>query len=211
MNHLQGFPGAAPVRLQGAGLVLREWRPDDVPRMAELFDDPMVRRWTPLAVPFDRAAAQAYLDRARVRREEGSAVQLAITEGDEAPPMGEVLLFVREGQAEVGWALGAAYRGRRVASRAVRVLLAWAGPTWRIPSFRALIEPGNTASERVAVACGFVAVRGTPVLVEARGHAVGLAAWQRPGVLPTLDRGEGSQVSAGERSVRVAGTPAGPG
>ena len=91
--------------------------------------------------------------------------------------------------AEIGWALGPAYRGRRLASRAVRVLLAWAGPTWRVERFRALIEPGNTASERVATACGFVAVRGTPVLVESRGHTVGLTAWhlsRLPGIQLTV-------------------------
>jgi RimJ/RimL family protein N-acetyltransferase len=184
VSDIRGFPGPEPVRLEGEGLVLREWRPDDVPRMTELFDDPMVKRWTPLASPFDVPAARAYLERAHARRAEGSALQLAIIEGDDAPPLGEVLLFVHPDVVELGWALGAAHRGRRVASRAVRVLLAWAVAAWDIPRFRALIEPGNTASERVAAACGFVAVPGTPVLVESRGRSVGLTAWQRPGGPP---------------------------
>ena len=170
------FPGPDPVRLSGHGLVLREWRADDVPRMSELFDEPQVRRWTPLASPFDLAAATAYVERADQRRRDGSALQLAITEGDDVP-LGEVLLFVHPELAEVGWGLGAAHRGRRVASRAVRVLLAWAVPTWGIQLFRALIEPGNTASERVATACGFTLTRGAPVLVESRGRPVGLTAW----------------------------------
>jgi RimJ/RimL family protein N-acetyltransferase len=187
--------------LAGEGLVLREWRQDDVPRMAELFDEPQVRRWTPLASPFDVQAAQAYLDRAGLRRGDGSALQLAITEGDDEP-LGEVLLFVHPEMAEVGWALGAAHRGRRVASRAVRVLLAWAGETWGIHRIRALIEPGNVASERVATACGFVAVRGTPVLVESRGRSVGLTAWHLadPGAGDLWDVGAG----AGAGAVAVA-------
>ncbi|HEY6793099.1 MAG TPA: GNAT family N-acetyltransferase [Kineosporiaceae bacterium] len=211
MNQSHLFPGAGPIRLEGAGLLLREWRPEDVPCMVELFDDPMVKRWTPLASPFDEAAAQAYLDQARARRAAGVALQLAITEGDESIPLGEVLLFVRDDLAEVGWALGAAHRGRRVASRAVRVLLAWAASTWRISTFRALIEPGNSASERVATACGFVAVRGTPVLAESRGRAVGLTAWHHPGVVPPSDPARTGDTAAGDRSDRVAGTTSGPG
>jgi RimJ/RimL family protein N-acetyltransferase len=172
------FPGPAPVRLNGEGLVLREWRQDDVARMTDLFDDPQVRRWTPLASPFDQAAARAYHDRAQVRRADGSALQLAVTQGDGSPPLGEVLLFMHPDVAEVGWALGPDHRGQRVASRAVRVLLAWAGSVWGVVRFRALIEPGNVASERVAVACGFAVVAGAPVMVESRGRTVGLTAWE---------------------------------
>jgi len=176
------FPGPGPVRLSGEGLLLREWAPEDVERMTELFDDPQISRWTPLASPFDRAAAQAYVERAELRRADGSALQLAIEEQGAGLPLGEVLLFGHPDVAEVGWAVGAAHRGRRVASRAVRVLLGWAGPTWRIERFRALIEPGNDASERVAVAAGFTRVGGPLVEVESRGRRVGLAAWQRDGV-----------------------------
>jgi len=171
------FPGRDPVRLAGDGLVLREWRPDDVPVMVELFDEPQFRRWTPLASPFDEDAALAYLQRARTRRAEGSALQLAVTEAGDDTPRGEVLMFLHPDLAEVGWGLGAAHRGRRLASRAVRLLVAWAREVWGFDRIRALIEPGNDASERVAAACGFVAVRGTPVLVESRGRSLGLTAW----------------------------------
>ena len=179
MTDGQRFPGPAPVRLEGDGLVLREWSDADLPRMVELFDEPGFRRWTPLASPFDHAAAQAYLDRSRSRREEGTALQLAITtDGDEA--LGEVLMFIHPDVAELGWGLGAGYRGRRLASRAVRILLTWGATRWRLDRFRALIEPGNVASERVAAACGFVASSGTPILVESRGRTVGLTAWLLP-------------------------------
>src|SRR4051812_42060294 len=59
-----------PMTLAGSGLRLREWTDADVPVMVELFDDAAVARWTPLASPFDEAAARAYLDRARARRAE---------------------------------------------------------------------------------------------------------------------------------------------
>jgi RimJ/RimL family protein N-acetyltransferase len=145
--------------------------------MSDLFDDPEIARWTPLEVPFDLQAAQRYLERAGQRRFDGSALQLAITEED-GPPMGEVLLFMHPDLAEIGWALGMPYRGRGLASRAVRVLKAWAAPIWGIDRFRALIEPGNTASRHVALACGFSAAGGPPVLVETRGRPAELDVWQ---------------------------------
>lgn len=79
------------VRLEGDGLVLREWRDSDVPLMVGLFDNPEVAHWTPLVSPFDLAAAQEYLNKARRTAEIGDRIQLAITvDGEE--PLGEVLL-----------------------------------------------------------------------------------------------------------------------
>jgi RimJ/RimL family protein N-acetyltransferase len=50
-----GWP--SPVRFAGDRLVLREWTDDDLPTMLELFDEPAVARFTPLASPFDLGAA----------------------------------------------------------------------------------------------------------------------------------------------------------
>jgi hypothetical protein len=75
------------IRLVGAGLVLREWGPGDLAAMVELFDNPEVAHWTPLASPFDLAAAEAYLDGAL---SDNGRLQLAITT-DGGEPMGEVL------------------------------------------------------------------------------------------------------------------------
>ena len=75
--------------VRGDGVVLREWSDDDVPAMAALFDDPDIDQWTPIESPFDAEAAARYLARARARRREGRALQLAITADGEAP-LGEV-------------------------------------------------------------------------------------------------------------------------
>ncbi|WP_405856234.1 GNAT family N-acetyltransferase [Streptomyces sp. NBC_01515] len=45
----------AQLRLTGEDLVLREWTENDLPAMTELFDDPEIAHWTPLASPFDTA------------------------------------------------------------------------------------------------------------------------------------------------------------
>jgi RimJ/RimL family protein N-acetyltransferase len=150
-----------PLTLAGSGLRLREWTDADVPAMVELFDDAAVARWTPLASPFDEAAARAYLDRARARRAEDLGLQLAVTT-DGQTPLGEVLLFttgphgrVAGGpDAELGYAIGPAHRGQGLASRAVTVMTGFAYETGaRRVILR--IDLGNEASEHVARTTGF--------------------------------------------------------
>jgi RimJ/RimL family protein N-acetyltransferase len=54
MTTRYGGPG---VRLEGDGLVLREWERGDVVAMVELFDNPEVAYWTPLVTPWDPPSA----------------------------------------------------------------------------------------------------------------------------------------------------------
>ncbi|MFC0625809.1 GNAT family N-acetyltransferase [Kribbella deserti] len=82
-----------PLVVEADGLMLRPWRPDDVPVMVSLFNTEEIDRWTPLAHPFDQAAAEAYLERALDGVASGT-YQLAITEAG-VEPVGEVLLFPR--------------------------------------------------------------------------------------------------------------------
>jgi RimJ/RimL family protein N-acetyltransferase len=110
-----------PIVVAGQGLVLREWTDDDVPVMSELFDDPEVAYRTPLETPFDEAAALRYLAAARLARAEGRRLHLAITV-DGQKPLGEILLGLRTGS--IGYAVGTAHRGQRLATRALRVLTA---------------------------------------------------------------------------------------
>jgi RimJ/RimL family protein N-acetyltransferase len=153
------FPGPEePVRLEGEGLVLREWSAADVPAMAGLFDDPDVARFTPLVSPFDEAAARAYLDRAAEARGEGRRIQLAITT-DGGAPLGEVLLFtaVEDPFAiEIGYAVGPRHRGQGLAARAVRRATAYAYGTLRAGRVVLRIVAQNGASQAVARASGFV-------------------------------------------------------
>jgi RimJ/RimL family protein N-acetyltransferase len=166
------------VRIEGDGLVLREWTAEDLGILPELFDEPEIDRWTPIESGFDLAAAVRYLQQAAERRADGSALHLAITE-DGVRPLGEVLLFdTGGGTAEFGYAVGAAFRGRALASRAVLLFLRHAAD-WGFTRFRLRIEPGNAASEAVARAAGF-SISPLPTLpVETKGRRVELAVWQR--------------------------------
>jgi RimJ/RimL family protein N-acetyltransferase len=56
---------------------------------------------------------------------------------------------------EIGWALVPAAHGRGIATEAVRAALAWGEPHFGGKSTVCLIDPGNTASLRVANKCGY--------------------------------------------------------
>jgi RimJ/RimL family protein N-acetyltransferase len=175
------FPSA--VRLSGHGLALREWTDDDLPVMAELFDDTDVAYRTPLVTPFDLAAAHDYLLRARRSRDAGERLHLAVTtDGHQA--MGEVLLSGGgrgDGTASLGYTVGAAYRGRRLAVRAVQVLRDFAHEVVGISQVFLEIEPDNEPSVRVARAAGFILSDAPPSLVEDKGRTLSLFTWTHSG------------------------------
>jgi RimJ/RimL family protein N-acetyltransferase len=165
------------VFVRGDGVVLREWSDDDVPAMVALLDDPEIDQWTPIESPFDAEAAARYLARARARRREGRALQLAVTTDGEAP-LGEVLLFdPARGTAELGYAIGAAHRGRGLARASVLALVDHAAAAYGLQRFLLRIPPGNAASRAVARSAGFELTRDPLVARAAKGRRVELETW----------------------------------
>lgn len=164
----------------GDGLQLREWTEADVPALSALFDEPEMDRWTPLRAPFDETAARAYVARARERQAAGEALQLAITtEGH--TPMGEVLLFkaTEDGsEVELAYGIGAPYRRRGLASRAVRLMLPHAFLDVGVRRAVLRIEPDNAASAAVALRTGFRLTNEPPVIRESGSRSVTLRTWE---------------------------------
>lgn len=164
----------------GEGLRLREWTAADVPALSALFDEPEIDRWTPLRAPFDEAAAREYVTRAHERRAEGRALQLAITT-DGHTPLGEVLLFLAAedgSEVELAYGIGAPYRRRGLASRAVRLTLrhAFHDPAVRRALLR--IDPANAASTAVARGTGFQLTDEPSVERENSARKVRLRTWE---------------------------------
>ncbi|MGI5480744.1 GNAT family N-acetyltransferase [Streptomyces lavendofoliae] len=163
-----------PLTLTDGHVVLREWTDADVCAMSELFDEPAVAYRTPLASPFDEAAATAYLAAVRRARADGTRLHLAITR-DGGAPLGEVLLGVAEGA--LGYAVGAAHRGRGLATRATRLLAGHAHDVLGLRRVVLRIEPGNAASEAVAHAAGFRLTDEAPETVRGKGRTHTLLTW----------------------------------
>ncbi|MBO3740090.1 GNAT family N-acetyltransferase [Actinoplanes flavus] len=154
-----------PLRLAGSGVVLREWRSEDLDDLVALLDEPDIARWTLMPSPFDVEAGLAYLRRARQGRVGGSRIQLAITT-DGGPPLGEVLLFnVRSEQheAELGYLVGRPYRRRGLASAALSLLTGYAFDALGLRRLLLRIDRGNTASTSVARRCGYRPAAEAPI------------------------------------------------
>ncbi|QNE19245.1 GNAT family N-acetyltransferase [Kribbella qitaiheensis] len=163
------------LRLVGDGLVLREWERGDLAAMVKLFDDPEVAFWTPLVSPFDLEAAKAYLDRAH---SDNGRIQLAITV-DGGEPMGEVLLM--PDRLALGYSVGAAFRGQRLAVRALKLLTAYAHEEAGLPRVTLEIEGDNAASSGVARSAGYRLTDLPPTVVTDKGREVSLLTWEHLG------------------------------
>ncbi|MFC4060903.1 GNAT family N-acetyltransferase [Planomonospora corallina] len=170
---------APSISLSGQGIRLREWTDADLPAMAGLFDDPQIDRWTPIRSPFTVGDARAYLTRAREGRAAGTRIHLAIT-GEGGAAQGEVLLFragPHDSDAELGYAIGAPYRRRGLATRAVRLMTGYAYGTLGMGRVLLRIAPGNEASAAVARAAGFHLTGDEPVVRDRAGEPVSLLTW----------------------------------
>lgn len=164
----------SPVRLTSHDLVLREWRIADLPAMVELFDEPDIADRTPLRSPFDLDAAREYLEMIHRTRAEGQRLHLAIT-ADGHRPLGEALLNLSRGT--MGYAVGTAHRGQRLALRAGRLLTDYAHEVLELPRVLLEIEADNAPSVSVARALDFCPTNDEPERVEGKGRTFILHTW----------------------------------
>lgn len=175
MDELSELPELPPdLTLTGDGLVLREWTDEDLTTLVELFDDPDIASRTPLASPFDLVAARDYLDRGRRARAERQRVQLAITT-DGLRAKGEIQLNLSRGT--ISYAVGSAYRGQRLATRALGLMIDHAYKTLGFSRLLLEIEADNRASIAVARAAGFMLTDAAPDVVRGERRSYTLYTW----------------------------------
>ncbi|MBB5939803.1 GNAT family N-acetyltransferase [Streptomyces zagrosensis] len=162
------------VRLAAHGLILREWENADLPAMVELFDEPDVADRTPLPSPFDIGAAREYLEMIHRTRAEGRRLHLAITT-DGHNPLGEVLLSLSSGA--MGYGVGCAHRGQRLAVRAAQLLTDYAHQVLELPRVVLEIEADNAPSVAVARRLNFRLTNDEPQRIEGKGRSLVLQTW----------------------------------
>ena len=172
-----------PLTLTGDGIILREWRSEDLDDLVVMLDEPDIARWTPMPSPFDVEAGIAYLKRAYQGRISGQRIQLAIT-ADGGRPRGEVLLFgVDLGlkEAELGYLVGREHRRRGLAAGALSLLSSYARSSLNLSRLLLRIDPGNTASTAVARRCGYRLTGEPPILQEGPYGPTSLDTWELVG------------------------------
>jgi RimJ/RimL family protein N-acetyltransferase len=180
-----------PLRLTGTGVILREWRWEDLDDLVALLDEPGIARWTLMPSPFDVEAGLAYLRRAEQGRIGGSRIQLAITT-DGGLPLGEVLLYnvhsaahSEAHEAELGYLVGLPFRRRGLATAALSLLTGYASDTLGFRRLLLRIDRGNTASTSVARRCGYRPAPEQPIQQDGPYGPATLDTWEylenRPG------------------------------
>lgn len=144
--------------INGAGVRLRPYRPDDAEAVAAGYDDPLSHRFLPpLPSPFTLAHAEHFLSEGvpAIGADGGAAYAIADPETDEVlGGIGLDRVVPVRGQAEIGYWVGPWARRRGVATAAVRALSAHALGTG-LQRLELLTHWENEASQRVALAAGY--------------------------------------------------------
>ncbi len=162
--------GSQPTIRAGA-LILRPLVPADAPALHAAGQDEAIGRYTSIPWPFTMEAARALIADAATGWAAGTAARFAIVEEEDA---GESFLgtasllhiFPERADAEVGYWLAAAGRGRGLARTAVGALCDRALGPFGLRRLHLLTDRDNAASQRLALACGF--------------HANGTTLWRHP-------------------------------
>jgi RimJ/RimL family protein N-acetyltransferase len=144
------------VVIEGRGITLRPWRPDDVPFVYDSCQDPEIQRWTTVPRPYSATHAVQFVAHTAAARTQGTLYAFAVTNTDTGELLGAIdLRDVTDGQGLIGYWLAPECRGRGVATAALDALAAWAFAEMGLREVRVRIASTNGASLRVAERAGF--------------------------------------------------------
>jgi RimJ/RimL family protein N-acetyltransferase len=164
---------AAPAPLRDGELTLLPPNSEVAALMVAASHDAEVTRWT--QVPEGLTLRDAGLVTAGWSMASTTIARYTVCH-PELGTAGMVTVWVNSAnEAEVGYWLLAHARGRGVARHAVGLLCNWAFDVCHVQRLQLTTLPGNTASERVAVACGFH--RQGTLVRDVKGESRTLALW----------------------------------
>jgi RimJ/RimL family protein N-acetyltransferase len=150
-----------PVELLGAGVRLRRWRADDVPRVAQACADERTQQWLPqLPSPYSLADAQWYLRSREDEHATGAGVYWCVADPDDDRCLGSLgLMHLAAGDPEIGYWAHPDARGAGVMTEATRLAVRHALLPVDVGGLgreRVVVRAaaGNAASNRVALAAG---------------------------------------------------------
>jgi RimJ/RimL family protein N-acetyltransferase len=131
--------------------------PEHAEGMDALARDVDVDRFTRVPMPVPEGFGAVWVQRYVDGWSDGTRCGFAIVgEGDEFLGFAAlVALNVEEQEAEAGYLVKSAARGRGIATRALRLLTAWAFAEYPLERIELLIDIANAPSEVVAQRCGY--------------------------------------------------------
>ena len=151
-------------QLHGEHVVLRPWREDDVPRVAEACQDAVTQRWLPqLPSPYTVSDAQWYVRSREELHASGAGISWCVADPDDDRCLGSVAIMRLAGPVpdpEIGYWAHPEARGRGVTTEATRLAARHAllpDDVGGLGLERLLLRAAsaNTASNTVAQRAGF--------------------------------------------------------
>jgi RimJ/RimL family protein N-acetyltransferase len=162
------------VEITAAGLLLRQWRPDDADAVHRACQDPDIQLWTRVPSPYLPEHARHFVAQlAPAAWAEGTGAHFAVTDAHTGELLGSCGLVSIDRvlrSAEVGYWTAPWARGRSVATRATRAVSRWAFEALDMRRVVWQAAVGNHASRLVALRAGF-RIEGRLRLAE--GHPLG--------------------------------------
>jgi RimJ/RimL family protein N-acetyltransferase len=137
---------------------LRPWLDSDLGALVAACQDPEISRWTHVPSPYRELDGRAYMLHRYEAVRAGTMAPFAIVAAADDSLLGSVSLLRiawEHARSEVGYWLAGEARGLGHATRAVRMICAWALQTLTLERIELLAATGNAASQRVAARAGF--------------------------------------------------------
>jgi RimJ/RimL family protein N-acetyltransferase len=141
-------------------VTLRPSRDADADALSTMGADPEIARWISLPDGYGAQQARAFARDNEAARRAGRKVVLVITDTATGDVLGDCEVHLPGDDrrvGELGYLLLPAARGRGYATRAVRLLAAFAAEELGMVRVQALADPANGASRRVLERAGFTA------------------------------------------------------
>lgn len=146
-------------RLSHPPVVLRAYTPFDLDLVREASADPLIPSISSVPRAYSDNAGRAFIERQRVRSEEGDGYSFVIARDDDpGTGVGSIGLWLQEieaGRASIGYWVVASARGQHFAAHALRAVVTFGFTRLAIPRLQLFVEPWNVASSRTAEAAGF--------------------------------------------------------
>jgi [ribosomal protein S5]-alanine N-acetyltransferase len=152
----------APLRapeLVSPPVVLRPYALSDLALVRQASADPFIPSISSVPRRYTDDGGRAFIERQHARDAEGDGYSFVIAcESEPQAGIGSIGLWLREiesGRASIGYWIVAESRGQRMATHALRAVVAFAFDALSIPRLHLFVEPWNVASIQTAEAAGF--------------------------------------------------------
>jgi RimJ/RimL family protein N-acetyltransferase len=124
--------------------------------LTNFVEDPDVTRFTMVPTNADAAFVAGWIERYERAWDDASKAGFAVLIADEVVGFAALVqVDLERGEAEIGYLIGPAARGRGAATSAVELLTRWSFDELGLERLELRIDPANVGSERVAERTGY--------------------------------------------------------